>query len=79
MAPMSDSPGTERRLSALAAGTKVEVRNRFDGSWGPGFVVAGTDEDGRYRITRQSDGDLLPTAFEREDVRRERSRQTWWV
>ena len=79
MAPMSDSPGTERRLAALAAGTRVEVRNRFDGSWGRGFVVAGTDEDGRYRITRQSDGHLLPTAFDREDVRRERSRQTWWV
>ena len=79
MAPMSDSPGTERRLPALAAGTKVEVRNRFDGSWARGFVVAATDEDGRYRITRQSDGDLLPTAFDREDVRRERSRQTWWV
>ena len=79
MAAMSDSPGTERRLAALAAGTKVEVRNRFDGSWGPGFVVAGNDEDGRYRITRQSDGELLPTAFSHEDVRRARSRQTWWV
>ena len=78
MAPMSDSPGTERRL-ALPPGTRVEVRNRFDGSWGRGFVVASADDDGRYHITRQSDGDVLPTAFDREDVRRERRRQTWWV
>jgi hypothetical protein len=79
MAPMSDSPGTERRLPALAVGTKVDVRNRFDGSWAPGFVVTGVDDEGRYRITRQSDGDVLPSTFDRDDVRRERRRQTWWV
>jgi hypothetical protein len=79
MSAMSDSTGTERRLPDLAPGTRVEVRNRFDGSWSRGFVVDGAEEDGRYRITRRSDGELLPTAFDREDVRRERRRQTWWV
>jgi hypothetical protein len=75
---MTEAPAPHQR-TLLRPGTRVEVRNRFDGSWARGFVVAATDEDGRYRITRQSDGDLLPTAFDREDVRRERSRQTWWV
>lgn len=79
MAPMSDSPGTERRRVDLPPGTRVEVRNRFDGSWSRGFEVASVDEDGRYRIRRRSDGDLLPTPFERDDVRRERKRQTWWI
>lgn len=79
MAAMSDSPGNERRVLSLPAGTRVEVRNRFDGRWAPGFEVAGVDDDGRYRITRRSDGDQLPTPFERADIRRERTRQTWWV
>ena len=82
MAAMFDSPGTEggqQVLPELPPGTRVEVRNRFDGSWARGFVVASVDDDGRYRITRRSDGDVLPTTFDRDDVRRERRRETWWI
>jgi hypothetical protein len=76
---MADPPDTERRRAALPAGTRVEVRNRFDGSWAQGFVVASADDDGGYRLTRVSDGAALPATFEPADVRRERKRQTWWV
>ena len=79
MAPMADLPGSERAPRWLAPGTKVEVRNRFDGSWAPGFVVYVVEPDGRYRLTRLSDSSRLPTTFDRDDLRRERSRQTWWV
>ena len=54
------------------------MRNRFDGSWAGGFAVADR-QDGHYRVMRQSDGEVLPVAFDADDVRRERSRQTWWV
>jgi serine/threonine protein kinase HipA of HipAB toxin-antitoxin module len=79
MAPMSDLPRSERAPRWLPVDTRVEVRNRFDGSWAPGFTVAGIDDDGRYQVTRRSDGASLPTTFARDDIRRERSRQTWWV
>lgn len=64
--------------TALRKGTKVEVRNRFDGSWAHGFEVAG-EEDGRYLVMRLSDGEVLPVPFAEDEVRRERTRQTWWV
>jgi hypothetical protein len=67
-----------RGRPALRKGTKVEVRNRFDGSWARGFEVADRD-DRNYRVMRLSDGEVLPVPFAPEDVRRERSRQTWWV
>lgn len=76
---MVDPPGSERPSRELPVGTRVEVRNRFDRSWGSGFVVDGIDGDGRYRVVRRSDGAALPTTFERDDLRRERTRQTWWV
>jgi hypothetical protein len=74
---VSDAPASRRR-SPLRAGTKVEVRNRFDGAWVQGFEVAESDAEG-YRVVRLSDGEVLPVRFDAEDVRRERSRQTWWV
>lgn len=74
---MTDAPAARRR-SPLRPGTRVEVRNRFDGAWARGFEVA-SSESGRYRVVRLSDGDVLPVTFDAEDVRRERSRETWWV
>jgi len=60
-------------------GTRVEVRSRFDARWARGFEVAEVLADG-YRLTRLSDGSLLPVAFDFEDVRRERKRQgLWWA
>ncbi len=63
----------------LPEGTRVEVRNRLDGTWSRGFEVAGGDPEG-YRIRRLSDGGTLPVLFTGDDVRieRERRRGTWW-
>jgi hypothetical protein len=61
----------------LAPGTKVDVRNRYQGTWVRGFEVADVTETG-YRIRRLSDGSVLPELFVRDDVRRERKRQGFW-
>ena len=63
---------------ALEPGTAVEVRDRFEGRWSGGFEVDRLDGD-RYVIRRLSDASLLPVTFSRDDVRRERTRQTWWT
>lgn len=63
---------------AMAPGTRVEVRRRFDLKWARGFEVAEVVKDG-YRILRRSDGTVLPVAFSAEEVRAERKRQgMWW-
>lgn len=62
----------------LPPGTSVEVHSQFDDDWCSGFEVAACDEHG-YRIRRLSDGSVLPTLFDPDDVRRARRRQTWWV
>ena len=61
----------------LAAGMPVEVRRRFDFSWARGFEVAEAVQDG-YRVTRKSDGSVLPVVFSFDDVRAERKRQPMW-
>ena len=58
-------------------GTKVEVLTRFEHGWSRGFEVAEI-VDGRYRVRRLSDGSILPTDFDPDEVRRERRRSTWW-
>jgi len=64
--------------SPLTPGTKVDVRNRYQGTWVRGFEVAEATADG-YRIRRLSDGSILGDLFSRDDVRRERKRQgLWW-
>ena len=67
-------------------GTRVEVRSRFDRRWARGFEVAellapaSAAADHRYRIRRRSDGSVLPTEFDAEEVRTEkRGRSMWWV
>jgi hypothetical protein len=60
----------------LAVGTKVEVKQRFDGRFTKGFEVASVDSGG-YRLRRQSDGTVLPVVFARAEIRRERH-STWW-
>jgi hypothetical protein len=51
-------PGT-----ALRPGDLVEVQNRLDGTWSPGFEVveafSGVGQT-RYRVRRLSDGVILP-------------------
>lgn len=50
----------------LAPGERVEVQNRFDGSWSTGFEIAevlGPQPRPHYRIRRLSDGAVLPRLF----------------
>ena len=63
--------------STIEPGTAVDVRNRFDRSWSSGFEVE-SEHDGRYRIRRLSDLSVVPGDFERDDIRRHRSRQGFW-
>ena len=55
----------------LRPGDRVEVRNRFDGRWSPGFRVAAVvaDDDGyHFRVRRLSDGAVLPALFSEDMV-----------
>ena len=54
----------------LPVGTRVEVRNRFDGSWCTGFRVHDQSLRG-YWLRRLSDAAVLPTVFLGDDVRRQ--------
>jgi len=63
----------------MRPGTRVEVRSTFDGSWVEGFEVVSTDDDGSLHLRRLSDGEVLPTSFPPDAVRRERRREMWWV
>ncbi len=71
-----DAPDAHVR-TPLGPGTKVDVRNRYQGTWVRGFEVAEVTENG-YRIRRLSDGSTLNELFSRDDVRRERSRKGFW-
>jgi hypothetical protein len=64
------------------AGTRVEVRSRFDAHWARGFEVAEVVEhglDARYRVRRRSDNSMLPVLFTDDDLREEKKRELWWV
>jgi hypothetical protein len=67
MAPLTNQDIAE----LLPVGTRVEVRNRFDGSWSAGFRVHDTCRRG-YWLRRLSDAAVLPTAFLGDDVRQQR-------
>ena len=63
----------------LPAGTGVEVRNGFDGSWARGFEIAAEQGDG-YLVRRCSDSTVLPRTFGPDEVRRSRKTSSmWWV
>ncbi|HEX2576773.1 MAG TPA: hypothetical protein VHK88_10525 [Aquihabitans sp.] len=74
---MSDAGDRPDAATAFPEGTKVEVRTGFDGSWSSGFAVASVTDEG-YRLRRRSDGELLPTTFPPDAVRRERRNSMWW-
>lgn len=71
-----DPAGTPDR--ALEPGTKVEVRDGFEGHWHTGYVVASVEADG-YRVRRDSDGSVLPAPLPRSSLRRERRTSMWWI
>jgi hypothetical protein len=53
---------------------EVEVRTRFRGDWVGGFEVVDADEkDEAVTVRRQSDGQVLPSRFEPDEVRPTRS------
>jgi hypothetical protein len=66
------------------AGTRVEVRSRFEQRWTRGFEVSEVleAEEGPplYRVRRRSDNSILPVTFTDDDLREERRRQPqWWA
>lgn len=63
--------------SRLEPGTRVDVRDRFQGRWARGFEIASVTEDG-YEVRRLSDSSIVPGRFGREELRRESRRQTFW-
>jgi hypothetical protein len=62
-------------VNSLTPGTRVQVRNRFDGGWSPSpFEVAEAIDPTpsgmqMYRVRRLSDGVVLPADFGDDDVR----------
>ena len=61
----------------LPPGTRVEIRSSLDQRWKQGFEVADVDGD-TVRLRRLSDKSVLPVPFAKDEVRRERRRNTWW-
>jgi hypothetical protein len=57
------------RIGVLAAGTPVDVKNRYIRSWSSGFEVAALVESG-YLIRRMSDQSILPDVLGFDEVRR---------
>ncbi len=74
MTAVAEHEGT----GGIATGTRVDVRDRFLGSWTHGFEVVERTLEG-YKLRRVSDGSVLPTVFALDDVREERKRRgLWW-
>jgi hypothetical protein len=40
--------------------------------------IINNDGTDRYRVSRRSDGSVLPVLFDGDDLREERRRQMWW-
>lgn len=72
---MSEQDAAER---VLGPGTRVEVRDGFEGHWNGGFVVEAVTEQG-YAVRRASDGTVLSRPLPRSSVRRERRNSMWWI
>jgi hypothetical protein len=62
----------------LRAGTPVDVRSRFVGSWSRGFEVAEQVAERGYRLRRLSDGTVLPDVFSDDEVRPRHQRRDGW-
>lgn len=52
----------------LEVGMSVDVRNRFDRTWTPGFEIEALGVE-NCQVRRSSDGTLLPVWFSAEDIR----------
>ena len=67
---MSYESQTNEAVARLSKGTRVQVRNQFDGAWSRGFEVHGSRRGG-YVLRRLSDKCVLPATFSAPDLRRE--------
>ena len=67
---MDVEAGRGGREIRLSKGTRVQVRNQFDGSWARGFEVYQSRRNG-YLLRRVSDRHVLPTTFAPPDLRQE--------
>jgi hypothetical protein len=62
----------------LEPGMRVEVRDRFKGSWTRGFEIESGDGH-KFRVRRMSDQAVLPVPFAVDELRAERKKQgLWW-
>ncbi|MBU6217358.1 MAG: hypothetical protein KGR17_12200 [Acidobacteria bacterium] len=61
-----DTPSID--TTALAVGSLVDVRNRFDDTWSPGFALTELGAD-NCKVRRVTDDAPLPVWFALEDVR----------
>ena len=73
-----DSMAAGRSPFALTAGTRVDVRSRYVGSWSRGFEVAERVDELGYRVRRLSDGAVLPDLLDEDELRPERRRNDFW-
>jgi hypothetical protein len=63
----------------LAPGTRVDVKNRYIGSWARGFEVAEHVRGDGYLVRRLSDRSILPEPLSTDEVRPEKRKQgLWW-
>jgi hypothetical protein len=74
--PEREANGDATANDDLRPGRKVEVRNRFDGSWSGGFEVV-EEVDVGYRVRRRSDAAVLPGVFRGDELRPEGGRRRW--
>jgi hypothetical protein len=74
------APETRSEEEVLTAGTPVDVRSRYMGTWSRGFEVAELVGDDACRVRRVSDGRVLPSDFSVDDVRVQRPKKSgmWW-
>ncbi len=66
--PGLDVPAATPTSPELSVDALVEVRNRFDDTWTPGFAVTAV-RAGDCQIRRVTDESPLPVWFPLEDVR----------
>jgi len=59
---------TPSNQEPLAVGMSVDVRNRFDNTWTPGFEIQALGVE-NCQVRRTSGGTLLPVWFSAEDIR----------
>lgn len=66
--PLSD--GRRSDIDArLPSRIRVQIRNRFDGSWSSGFEVFAAQPSGGYLVRRISDQVVLPVTLADTEVR----------